>query len=270
MTTTSRPDLSVLTVPAFNDNYIWLIHDGTHAAVVDPGDAGPVREALAAHKLSLTAILLTHHHADHIGGVASLLAEWRGPGSMPVYGPRNDGIASVTEPLDEGDHFQVAGLDLALDVLEVPGHTLGHIAFVRRAPGADWLFCGDTLFAGGCGRLFEGTPAQMADSLAKLAALPEETLVYCAHEYTVANLKFAQAVEPGNQGLALRMVDAAAKRGTRLPTVPSTIGLEKGTNPFLRCTEPGIVKSLVDAGRMAADASPLQAFAALREWKNVF
>ncbi|NNG25830.1 hydroxyacylglutathione hydrolase [Telluria aromaticivorans] len=266
MTNTSRPDLSVLTVPAFNDNYLWIIHDGSHAAVVDPGDAGPVREALAAHKLSLTAILLTHHHADHIGGVPSLLAEWR----VPVYGPRNDGIAFVSEALGEGDHVRIAGLDLELDVLEVPGHTLGHIAYVRRASGANWLFCGDTLFAGGCGRLFEGTPAQMAGSLAKLAALPDDTLVYCAHEYTVANLKFAQVVEPDNQGLALRMRDAAEKRGTRLPTVPSTIGLERGTNPFLRYTEPGVVRSLVDAGRLATDASPLQAFAALREWKNTF
>ena len=266
MTTTSCPDLSVLAVPAFKDNYLWIIHDGSNAAVVDPGDAGPVREALAAHKLTLTAILLTHHHADHIGGVPSLLAQW----PVPVYGPRNDGIAGIDHALAEGDHIRVAGLDLELGVLDVPGHTLGHIAYVRRAPGADWLFCGDTLFAGGCGRLFEGTPQQMADSLAKFAALPDDTLVYCAHEYTVSNLTFAQAVEPGNQGLALRIIDATARRGTRLPTVPSTIGLEKGTNPFLRYTEPGIVQSLVDAGRLAAGASPVEAFAALREWKNVF
>ncbi|UVW27018.1 hydroxyacylglutathione hydrolase [Massilia sp. H6] len=260
------PTLSILTVPAFNDNYLWLIHDGRHAAVVDPGDAGPVRAALAAHQLSLTAILLTHHHADHIGGVPGLLAEW----PVPVYGPRNDGIELVSHALGEGERIDVAGLDLQLDVLEVPGHTLGHIAYVRRTPGAHWLFCGDTLFAGGCGRLFEGTPRQMADSLAKLAALPDETLVYCAHEYTVANLRFAQAVEPGNEGLALRMQDATARRGTRLPTVPSTIGLEKGTNPFLRYTEPGIVRTLVEAGKLPVGATPLEAFAALRQWKNVF
>lgn len=266
MTTTPPAALSILTVPAFNDNYLWLIHDGRHAAVVDPGDAEPIRAALAAHKLSLTAILLTHHHADHIGGVPSLLAEW----PVPVYGPRNDGIAFVSHPLDEGDLVHVAGLDLELEVLEVPGHTFGHIAYVRRTPGEHWLFCGDTLFAGGCGRLFEGTPRQMADSLAKLAALPDDTLVYCAHEYTVSNLKFAQAVEPGNEDLALRMLDATARRGTRLPTVPSTIGLERGTNPFLRYTEPGIVRSLVEAGRLPVGASPLEAFAALREWKNVF
>lgn len=266
MTTPSRQALSVLTVPAFNDNYLWLIHDGTNAAVVDPGDAGPVREALHAHGLALTCILLTHHHADHIGGVASLLAEW----PVPVYGPRNDGIPVITHALDEGDRVRVDGLDLELEVLAVPGHTLGHIAYVRRTPGAHWLFCGDTLFGGGCGRLFEGTPAQMAASLGKLAALPDDTLVYCAHEYTVSNLKFAQAVEPDNQGLALRMRDASAKRGTRLPTVPSTIGLEKGTNPFLRYTEPAIVHSLVEAGRLKDGASPVEAFAALREWKNVF
>ncbi|MFC0251813.1 hydroxyacylglutathione hydrolase [Massilia consociata] len=263
---TARQDLSVLTVPAFNDNYLWIIHDGVHAAVVDPGDAGPVRDALAAHDLALTAILLTHHHADHIGGVPSLLAQ----SPVPVYGPRNDGIPGITHALGEGDRIRVDGLDLELEVLDVPGHTLGHIAYVRRAPGTHWLFCGDTLFAGGCGRLFEGTPEQMAASLAKLAALPDDTLVYCAHEYTVSNLRFAQAVEPDNQGLAFRMRDASERRGTRLPTVPSTIGLEKGTNPFLRYTEPGIVRSLVEAGRLQEGAAPVQAFAALREWKNAF
>ncbi|SFC79605.1 hydroxyacylglutathione hydrolase [Massilia yuzhufengensis] len=266
MTIPSRQDLSVLTVPAFNDNYLWIIHDGVNAAVVDPGDAGPVRAALAAHGLALTCILLTHHHADHIGGVPALLAHT----PVPVFGPRHDGIEGITQALDEGDRFTVPGLDLQFEVLEVPGHTLGHIAYVRSTPGAHWLFCGDTLFAGGCGRLFEGTPGQMAASLAKLAALPDDTLVYCAHEYTVANLRFAQAVEPDNKGLALRMRDETAKRGTHLPTVPSTIGLERGTNPFLRCTEPGIVHSLVKAGKLQAGASPVEVFAALREWKNVF
>ncbi|MGH8853414.1 MAG: hydroxyacylglutathione hydrolase [Telluria sp.] len=266
MTNTPRQDLSVLTVPAFNDNYLWLIHDGVHAAVVDPGDAAPVQAALDAHGLALTAILLTHHHADHIGGVPALLA--RAP--VPVFGPRKDGIQGLSHALGEGDHVAVPGLDLEFDVLEVPGHTLGHIAYVRRTPGAHWLFCGDTLFAGGCGRLFEGTPAQMTASLAKLAALPDDTLVYCAHEYTVSNLRFAQAVEPDNEGLEWRMRDASARRGTGLPTVPSTMVLERGTNPFLRYTEPGIVNSLVQAGRLQPGATPVQAFAALREWKNTF
>ena len=163
----SKP-VSVLTVPAFKDNYLWLIHDGCNAAAVDPGDAAPILAALKEHGLTLTAILLTHHHADHIGGVPELLRRF----SVPVFGPRHDGIAAVTVPLGEGDSVEVPGLHLTLRVLDVPGHTRGHIAYVRD--GAEpWVFCGDTLFAGGCGRLFEGTPAQMAGSLAKLAALPE-------------------------------------------------------------------------------------------------
>jgi hydroxyacylglutathione hydrolase len=258
-------DLAVLAVPAFRDNYLWLIHDGVHAAAVDPGDGGPILDALDAHTLSLTAILLTHHHADHIGGVPALLRRAK----VPVFGPRGEAIAAVTNPLSEGDRITVPGLDLQLDVLDVPGHTRGHIAYVR-ANGEHWLFCGDTLFAGGCGRLFEGTPVQMAQSLSKLAALPDDTQVYCAHEYTLANLRFAGAVEPGNQALALRLRDDSAKRAAGLPTVPSTIGLEKGTNPFLRYREPAIVDNLVAAGKLAPGRSPIDAFAALREWKNNF
>jgi hydroxyacylglutathione hydrolase len=264
--TAARNDLSVLTVPAFNDNYLWLIHDGANAAVVDPGDPAPILASLEEHGLTLTAILLTHHHADHIGGVAALLARY----PVPVFGPRNDGIEAVTDPLGEGDVVTVPGLGLELAVLEVPGHTHGHIAYVRKTPGLHWLFCGDTLFAGGCGRLFEGTPAQMLVSLEKLAALPEDTEVYCAHEYTLSNLRFALAVEPGNEGLALRMRDESAKRAAGVPTVPSSIGLERRTNPFLRYREPEIVASLVAAGRLQEDAGSVEAFAALREWKNTF
>lgn len=268
--TSNTSTLSVLTVPAFKDNYLWLIHDGIHAAAVDPGDGQPILDALRSHGLTLTAILLTHHHADHIGGVPQLLAEY----DVPVFGPRHDGIAAVTRPLGEGDRVQVPGLALELSVLDVPGHTRGHIAYVRMATdgaaGAPWLFCGDTLFGAGCGRLFEGTAEQMAASLAKLAALPDDTLVYCAHEYTLSNLRFAESVEPGNRALQLRIANDSRARGTNLPTVPSTIGAEKATNPFLRAGEPGIVDSLVAAGRLQPGASKLAAFAALREWKNVF
>jgi hydroxyacylglutathione hydrolase len=272
--TNSPSSLAVLTVPAFKDNYLWLIHDGVHAVAVDPGDGQPILDALRANGLTLTAILLTHHHADHIGGVPQLLAEYNGPARLPVFGPRNDGIDAVTHPLGEGDRVQVPGLALSLAVLDVPGHTRGHIAYVRdevgNPSGTHWLFCGDTLFGAGCGRLFEGTPEQMAASLAKLAALPDDTLVYCAHEYTLSNLRFAQAVEPDNRALQMRIEADSKARGTNLPTIPSNIAIEKATNPFLRTTEPGIVASLLAAGRLQPGATPVAVFAALREWKNVF
>ena len=266
MTNLPRNAMGALAVPAFKDNYLWLVHDGVNAAAVDPGDAAPILAALAEHHLTLTAILLTHHHADHIGGVPQLLAHAR----VPVFGPRNDNISAVTQPLGEGDRVEVPGLPLTLRVLDVPGHTSGHIAYVRETPGEHWLFCGDTLFAGGCGRIFEGTPAQMADSLGKLAALPDDTSVYCAHEYTLANLRFASTVEPGNSKLRQRVESDTAKRDAGLATVPSTIGVEKATNPFLRYREPEIVDSLVAARKIAVGAAPLAAFAALREWKNNF
>ena len=255
--------LKVLAVPAFDDNYLWLIHDGQHAAVVDPGDAGPILAALDALDLSLVAILLTHHHADHIGGVPRLLQH----AAVPVFGPAGETIAAITRPLREGDVATVPELDLSLSVLDVPGHTRGHIAYVGAERG--WLFCGDTLFAGGCGRLFEGTPAQMTVSLAKLAALPDATQVFCAHEYTLSNLHFAIAVEPGNAELQARIVREQAKRERNEPTVPSTIGLEKSTNPFLRYREPAIIERMVEENRLTTQ-EPIAAFAALREWKNVY
>ena len=255
--------LSVLAIPAFADNYLWLIHDGVNAAVVDPGDARPVLEVLRERGLTLTAILLTHHHADHVGGVPGLLAQH----PVPVYGPHNPAIAGITHSLAEGDRITLPALGLTLSVLEVPGHTLDHIAYVAADTG--WLFCGDTLFAGGCGRLFEGTPAQMAASLAKLSALPEQTAVYCAHEYTLANLKFAREVEPENVTLLARINAEEKKREQNQATVPSFIGLEKSTNPFLRYTEPAILDRLTSVGRLATREA-IPAFAALREWKNSY
>lgn len=268
MTISSLPTLSVLTVPAFHDNYLWLIHDGQHAAAVDPGDAKPILAALKEHGLKLTAILLTHHHADHIGGVPELLRHY----PVPVFGPRNETIAGVTLPVGEGKQIDVPGLALRLAVLDVPGHTNGHIAYVREPAGADptWLFCGDTLFAGGCGRLFEGTPGQMISSLGKLAALPDDTLVFCAHEYTLSNLRFARVVEPGNEALRARVVVETDKREHSIATVPSTMGVEKATNPFLRYREAAIAEQLVKAGRMEQGDTPLATFTALRLWKNDF
>ncbi|WP_426116053.1 hydroxyacylglutathione hydrolase [Massilia sp. PWRC2] len=266
MTDTTRHPLTVLAVPAFKDNYLWLIHDGVDAAVVDPGDAAPILAALDRLGLRLAAILLTHHHADHSGGVPALLAH----AQVAVLGPRNDGIATVSVPLGEADVISVPGIGLQLRVIDVPGHTRGHIAYVSEATATPWLFCGDTLFAGGCGRIFEGTPQQMASSLAKLAALPDATLVYCAHEYTLANLRFADAVEAASPALQARIRSDSAKRAAGIATVPSTIALEKATNPFLRYTEPAIVASLMAAGKLPPGAAPLASFTALREWKNSF
>jgi hydroxyacylglutathione hydrolase len=256
--------LAVLAVPAFNDNYLWLIHDGQHAAIVDPGDAAPVLAALAANRLTLGAILLTHHHADHVGGVAVLASAFPG---IPVYGPARERIAGLTHPLSEGDQVELTPLPLALQVIDVPGHTLGHIAY--HAPAAGMLFCGDTLFAGGCGRIFEGTPAQMHQSLAKLASLPAATAVYCAHEYTLSNLRFAVEVEPGNAELRSRVTAESAKREQNLPTLPSTIALERATNPFLRCEQAEIAQSLQKNG-LSPNLKEVEVFAALREWKNVY
>lgn len=264
-----KTSLAVLAVPAFNDNYLWLIHNGRHAAVVDPGDAKPVLAALQAHGLTLAAILLTHHHADHVGGVVALADAARSTEfpAIAVYGPAREKIAGVTQPLQEGQQVVLPSLGLTLEVIDVPGHTLGHIAY--HASDAGLLFCGDTLFAGGCGRIFEGTPAQMLESLGKLASLPGDTAVYCAHEYTLSNLKFAAAVEPDNADLVIRIKNEQAKRERGEPTVPSTIALERLTNPFLRSNTPGIRKSLQNADRLP-DLSEVGSFGALREWKNTY
>jgi hydroxyacylglutathione hydrolase len=254
-------EFEVVPLRAFKDNYIWTLRNGHYAAVVDPGDAQPVLDYLQQQRLKLCAVLATHHHADHVGGVAALLARH----AVPVYGPRDEPIPTLTHPVGEGDLVQIPELGLHFAVLDIPGHTRAHIAYY----GANSLFCGDTLFACGCGRLFEGTAQQMAVSLAKLAALPDETLVYSGHEYTLANIDFARAVEPHNQELAARAASDAEKRRRDHPTLPSTIGGEKKTNPFLRCLQPAVIDSANKyLGARASD--PVQVFAAIRDWKNRF
>ncbi|MBP7665238.1 MAG: hydroxyacylglutathione hydrolase [Burkholderiaceae bacterium] len=251
-------------LPAFTDNYIWMLHDDRQAIVVDPGDAAPVAAALDAQGLALAAILVTHHHPDHVGGVAALRPRLQGP----VYGPAREAIPQPFTPLADGDSVDVLGL--RFQVIDVPGHTAGHIAYFLPAGDgqAPLLFCGDTLFSGGCGRLFEGTPAQMHQSLGRLAALPGDTRVCCAHEYTESNLKFANAVEPANAALARYTVACRALRADGLPTLPSTIAQERAINPFMRCDAPDVVTAAQSRG--AADRSGPAVLGALREWKNSF
>ncbi|MBE0615290.1 MAG: hydroxyacylglutathione hydrolase [Burkholderiales bacterium] len=251
----------VVPLRAFRDNYIWTLRNDRYAAVVDPGDAQPVLDYLEHERLELCAILATHHHPDHVGGVADLLAHRQ----IPVYGPRGEPIPTLTRAVNDGDEVEIPDLGLRFSVLGIPGHTRAHIAYY----GANSLFCGDTLFACGCGRLFEGTVQQMAASLAKLAALPDETLVYCGHEYTLANIEFARAVEPGNAELNARAASDADKRRSDHPTLPSTIAREKQTNPFLRCTQPAVIAS-ANKYLGARAGNPEQVFAALRQWKNEF
>ena len=253
--------IQVHPIPAFKDNYIWALRSGSRVAIVDPGDARPVLDYLAREALELVAILATHHHADHVGGVADLK---RGR-DIPVYGPKNEPISTLTRPVASGDRVAIPEFGVAFEVLDIPGHTRAHIAYY----GSKMVFCGDTLFACGCGRVFEGTPPQLHASLAKLAALPEDTLVYCGHEYTLANIRFARAVEPGNVALAGRERTDTTTREKNHPTLPTTIGLEKATNPFLRCAQPEVAQA---AGRRRGTdvADPVEVFTAIREWKNTF
>ena len=253
----------LIPLPAFADNYIWMVHDGHRAVVVDPGDAQPVMQALQQSGLQLDTILVTHHHQDHVGGVDAL----REATGAAVYGPASEDIPEPLVRLGTGDEVQALGLKFS--VFDVPGHTAGHIAFYCASMnGQPLLFCGDTLFSGGCGRLFEGTPAQMLASLDQLAALPGNTRVCCTHEYTLSNLRFARAVEPGNQDLQRYSQECEAKRARQTPTLPSLISLERHINPFLRSRQSTVIQAVQAIDPSAQDEVAI--FAALREWKNQF
>lgn len=257
--------MKITPIPAFTDNYIWQINDGSKAFVVDPGEAQPVIQHLEENQLILSGILLTHHHFDHTSGVKALLELWPG---IPVYGPANEDIPETTHPLSEGDNVHVLGS--IFRVIDVPGHTAGHIAYYNvQEDDHDILFCGDTLFSSGCGRLFEGTAAQMYESLSKLKALPAETLVYCTHEYTTANLNFARAVEPENADIAARIQQVAELRDQDLPSLPSTLGLELRVNPFLRWDAPAVIKAANEHSETLCSEG-VEVFATIRAWKDHF
>lgn len=256
--------IDVTPIRAFSDNYIWLIRgprDPSLAVVVDPGDAGPVNEALERMGLELHSILVTHHHPDHVGGLRRLV----GQHDVRVYGPGRERLPVEPEALEDGATVEIGPLGLHFSVMAVPGHTIGHIAY--HGHGA--LFCGDTLFSAGCGRLFEGTPAQMLASLDRIAALPDETLVYCAHEYTLGNLRFAATVEPENPDVEQRLAEVEELRAGDVTTLPSQLGTERSINPFLRCREPAVrAAAEAHAGRPLPKAE--EVFGVIRAWKDGF
>ncbi len=252
--------LKITAIPALQDNYIWAIHNANHVVVVDPGEAAPVLDFLSQNHLQLEAILCTHRHADHIGGIAEL----RGVYNVPVYGRSHPRNPHITHDLREGDPLHLAALDVEFQVWEVPGHLDDHLAYLTP----EMVFCGDVMFGAGCGRNFEGTAAQLHHSLQRLAALPDTTLVYCAHEYTALNLPFAAHCEPNNPDIQRRIADTQRLRAANLPSVPFTIGLEKATNPFLRCNQPELLHTLQAQGHDTA--SELGVFTALREWRDHF
>jgi hydroxyacylglutathione hydrolase len=253
--------LHIWAVPIFADNYVWILErEGVdRVAVVDPGEASQVIAALDERGLEIAAVLVTHHHRDHVGGLSRIIRN-----SHPaVYGSGNDSISGVDHPVGDGDTVSIPDLDLDLEVVALPGHTMNHLGFV--AP--EIAFVGDTLFAGGCGRVFDGTPGQMHESLMRLAALAPETKAYCAHEYTIANLRFARLVEPDNPLLASRLEAVETARAAGLPTVPSTIAIERKTNPFLRCSKPAVVAAAEKrAGRGLKPGA--EVFTIIRGWKD--
>ncbi|TXI95822.1 MAG: hydroxyacylglutathione hydrolase [Aquabacterium sp.] len=258
--------MNLLALPAFADNYIWMIHNGTEALVVDPGDAAPVSDALKRYGLKLTAILVTHHHGDHVGGLSALQRN-----DLPVYGPGAEHIAGVTHAVADGDTVSWNGLRFG--VHDVSGHTRGHIAYFAPEGLGDTdptplAFVGDTLFSGGCGRVFEGTMDQMHRALNRITQWPASTRLCAAHEYTLSNLRFAQAVEPDNAALARHVAHCESLRAAGLPTLPTTLATELAINPFLRCTAPAVQSAAL--AHDAPDTAPASVFGALRLWKNTF
>jgi hydroxyacylglutathione hydrolase len=247
--------LNIIPIPAFDDNYIWLLHNTRHAVVVDPGDATPVIATLKALNLTLSAILITHHHSDHIDGVASLLAHR----AVHVYAPQYENFNFEHIKLAEGDEITLPEIAQSFRIMFLPGHTLGHIAYVND----ETLLCGDVLFGAGCGRLFEGTPNQLFTSLNRLKALNGSTKVFCTHEYTTKNIAFALTLEPDNADLMQRKLDVQALRAKQLPSLPSTIALERKTNPFLRCNQATIIKN-----SQAEKHDELSVFTAIRTLRN--
>ncbi len=255
--------IQVYPIPALTDNYIWAMVDRskTHALIVDPGEAQPVNDFLTEYQLSLVGILLTHHHFDHTNGVEELKLQHE----AIVIGPNKDGIESLTKAVTGGSKFTITSLGLKFIVLDIGAHTKGHIGFYT--PGK--LFCGDTLFSAGCGRIFEGTASQMYNSLCKITSLPDDTLIYCAHEYTLANLRFAHVVEPSNEKIESYIERVTTLRKQGLPTLPSSLQLEKEINPFLRCDKPEVIASAESyAGHRLKKAE--EVFKWLRKWKDGF
>jgi len=259
-------DYQIVPVCAFSDNYIWILRRGDQAAVVDPGDAVPVLTYLEQQQLDLCAILVTHHHGDHIGGIETLLQHYH----VPVIGPKGEPIDALSDQMVDADTFVLPQIAAGFEVIAVPGHTRAHIAYYdSNHSGCGALFCGDTLFACGCGRVFEGTPSQMRQSLARLAALPGSTRIYCAHEYTQANARFALAVEPDNSALQVRAEEVAQLRASGQATIPSTIAQELRVNPFLRWDAQDVIAA-AQRCREAPVSGADEVFATIREWKNNF
>ena len=254
---------SIIPIKAFNDNYIWCLEHEGQALVVDPGDPLPVEQYLKNNNLTLKAILITHHHNDHTGGLLALKEHWQ----CPVYGPEKEAISGVDIPLSEGDEVRLNWLTGSFRIFDIPGHTRGHIAYYCESTSV--LFCGDTLFSAGCGRLFEGTPEQMHASLSKLKQLPDNTEVYCTHEYTLANLKFAVEVEPENAALHKRLEEVTELRQSDEASLPSTLKIEREINPFLRVDNDS-VKQAAEKYSGETASSPEQVFAVIRRWKDSF